>query len=87
VTESGFPEFTFGGLLGIFGPKGMPSAIREQVAQDVSAIVQEPEVAQRLTSVGLVARGGTPAEFDAVLTEQRAKWATIAREHDMRPGG
>jgi tripartite-type tricarboxylate transporter receptor subunit TctC len=85
--ESGFPEFTFAGLLGLFGPKDTPSAVREQAARDVSAIMREPEVVQRLTAIGLVARGGTPAEFDAVLTEQRAKWAAIAREHDVRPAG
>lgn len=87
VTESGFPEFTFGGLLGLFGPKDMPGAVREQVARDATAVVREPDVAQRLTAVGLVARGGTPAEFDAVLTEQRARWAAVAREHDVKPAG
>jgi tripartite-type tricarboxylate transporter receptor subunit TctC len=87
AAESGFPEFTFGGLLGLFGPKETPNSVRDQVARDVGAILREPEVAQRLTTVGLVTRGSTPVEFDAVLAEQRARWATIARENDVKPAG
>jgi tripartite-type tricarboxylate transporter receptor subunit TctC len=85
VAEAGFPEFTFGGLLGLFGPKDMPADLRERIASDVRAILAEPEVKQRLTSVGLLTRGTTAAEFGRILDEQRAKWAAIAREHDIRP--
>jgi len=32
-----------------------------------------------------VAHGTTPSEFAAILETQRAKWAAIAREHDIKP--
>ena len=32
VAESGYPEFTFGGFLGLFGPKDMPTNLRERIA-------------------------------------------------------
>src|SRR5262249_44746871 len=38
VKEAGYPEFTFGGFLGLFGPKDMPMALREQIASDVRYI-------------------------------------------------
>jgi tripartite-type tricarboxylate transporter receptor subunit TctC len=85
VAEAGFPEFTFGGLLGLFGPKDMPDELRERIASEVRAILAEPEVKERLTSLGLVARGTSAAKFAKILDEQRAKWAAIAREHDIKP--
>lgn len=85
VSEAGFPEFTFGGLLGLFGPKDLPAEVRERVAADVQAILGEPDVAERLKNVGLIARGTTPSEFETVLAEQRGKWAALALEHDVKP--
>jgi tripartite-type tricarboxylate transporter receptor subunit TctC len=85
VAEAGFPEFTFGGLLGLFGPKEMAAELRERIASDVRAVLTEADVKQRLSNLGLLARGTTAAEFGNIIDEQRAKWAAIAREHDIKP--
>jgi tripartite-type tricarboxylate transporter receptor subunit TctC len=85
VAESGYPEFTFGGFLGLFGPKDMPAELRERIASDVRAILKESDIQQRLTNVGLIARGTTPAEFETIIEAQRIKWAAIAREHNIEP--
>jgi tripartite-type tricarboxylate transporter receptor subunit TctC len=51
----------------------------------VGQILRAPETQKRLTNLGLLARGTTPAEFRAVINEQRAKWAAMARDHDIKP--
>jgi tripartite-type tricarboxylate transporter receptor subunit TctC len=85
VAEAGYPDFTFGGLLGLFGPKDMPPALQERLASEVREALKEAEVIKRLTNLGLRPYGTTPAEFRSVLDEQRAKWAAIARAHDIKP--
>jgi tripartite-type tricarboxylate transporter receptor subunit TctC len=85
VAESGFPGFFSGGLLGMFGPKDMPAELRERIASEMRDVLGRPEVKERLASFGLVAHGTSPAEFAAILDTQRAKWAAIAREHDIKP--
>ncbi|MFL6949909.1 MAG: Bug family tripartite tricarboxylate transporter substrate binding protein [Xanthobacteraceae bacterium] len=85
VAEAGYPEFTFGGFLGLFGPKEMPAALRELIAADVQAVLKDPDLQQRLTNIGLIARGTTPAEFQTLIDTQRAKWSAIAREHHIEP--
>ena len=85
VTESGYPEFTFGGFLGLFGPKDMSVELRERIASDVRDVLKEADIQQRLADVGLLARGTTPAEFETVMTAQRFKWSAIAREHNIEP--
>jgi len=85
VKEAGYPEFAFGGFLGLFGPKDMPMALREQIASDVRYILREPDVQERLTTVGLIARGTTPAEFERVMDAQRQRWSAVARDHKIEP--
>jgi tripartite-type tricarboxylate transporter receptor subunit TctC len=85
VGEAGYPDFTFSGLLGLFGPKDMPEALQESISSEVGQILRAPETQKRLTNLGLLARGTTPAEFRAVINEQRAKWAAMARDHDIKP--
>ena len=85
VTEAGYPEFTFGGFLGLFGPKDMSTELRERIAADVRDVLKEVNIQQRLADVGLLARGTTPAEFETVMAEQRVKWSAIAREHNIEP--
>jgi tripartite-type tricarboxylate transporter receptor subunit TctC len=84
VVEAGYPDFTFGGFLGLFGAKDMPADLCERVASQV-LVLNEPEIQNRLTSVGLITRGTSPAEFATLMGAQRAKWSAIAREHNIEP--
>jgi tripartite-type tricarboxylate transporter receptor subunit TctC len=86
AAQAGFPDLTFGGLLGLFGPKAMHTDLRERVASEVREALAEADVQQRLTNLGLAARGTSAAEFARILDEQRVKWATIAKEHGIKPG-
>ena len=85
VAEAGYPDLTLGGLLGLFGPKDMSPALQERIASDVREALKDAEVIKRLINLGLRPLGTTPAEFRSVLDEQRAKWAAIARAHDIKP--
>jgi tripartite-type tricarboxylate transporter receptor subunit TctC len=85
VTEAGYPELAFGGLLGFFGPKNMTAERRERIASDVTTALKDPDVQQRLTKVGLTPRGTTPTQFATILDEQRLKWAAIAHDNNIEP--
>jgi tripartite-type tricarboxylate transporter receptor subunit TctC len=83
--EAGHPELTVDAPLGFFGTKTMPIELRERIAADVRALASNPEILQRLSSLGMVARGSTPAEYAAMLAEQRDRWAALARTYGIRP--
>lgn len=78
ATESGFPDLTFDGVTGFFGPRGMSTEMRDRLAQDIRAVTEIQSVRDRLPPLGIVARASTPAEFAAAIEEQRAKIASIA---------
>jgi tripartite-type tricarboxylate transporter receptor subunit TctC len=85
VSEAGFPELTLDGLVGFFGPHGMPAALREHIAADVRAVVQEPDFGEKLSVTGQIANAGGPTEFAAAMQEQRDRLAIAAKELGLKP--
>jgi tripartite-type tricarboxylate transporter receptor subunit TctC len=53
--------------------------LRERIAADVRAVGADPALAQKLAVLGQAMRTGTPAEFAALIADQRAKIAGIAQ--------
>jgi tripartite-type tricarboxylate transporter receptor subunit TctC len=85
VKEAGHPELTFDGLVGFFGPAGMPLALRERIAADVREVMaSDPLVNERLNLTGQLPNPGGPAEFGKAIDEQRAKLAVIAKELGLK---
>jgi tripartite-type tricarboxylate transporter receptor subunit TctC len=62
-----------------YGPKGMPLALRQQIAADVIAVAEEPTIAAKIVASGQVMRPQGPAELAAALKEQAATAARIAK--------
>ena len=80
VTEAGFPFLGLDSLIGIFGPRGTPDALRESIAADVKAIVAaDPTIATRLEATGQVVDIRGPAEFTAGIKAMRDQLASIAQ--------
>ena len=86
VTEAGEPKLTFDGLVGIFGPTKMPADVREKIAADVKAVVEDPEINGKLVATGQNVSPGGPAEFAAEMNAQIKEVARVAKELDIRPG-
>ena len=87
VKEAGYPELSFDGLVGLFGPTGMPNELRERIAADVAAVTAaDPTIGARLKDSGQLLNVGGPAEFAAATEEQRAKIEAIAKELGIKPG-
>ncbi len=86
VTEAGEPKLTFDGLVGIFGPTKMPPNVREQIAADVKAVVEDPEINGKLVATGQNVSPGGPSEFAAEMNAQIQEVARVGKELDIRPG-
>jgi tripartite-type tricarboxylate transporter receptor subunit TctC len=53
--------------------------LRERIAADVRAIGADKSLQQKLAVLGQAVRTGTPAEFTAMIAEQRGRIAQIAQ--------
>ena len=78
VAEAGFPELSFDGLVGLYGPRDMREDVRRHIAAEVRAVAEDPEIRTRLTASGQLLRPGTAAEFAASIDEQAARLAEFA---------
>ena len=79
VTQAGFPELTFDGLVGLFGSREMPLPLRERIAADVKAALADPAIVQRLTATGQVVSPASAAEFAAAIEKQSASIGGFAK--------
>jgi tripartite-type tricarboxylate transporter receptor subunit TctC len=80
VAEAGFPYLGMDSLIGMYGPRGMSSAVRDSIAADVrAAVAADPTIATRLAATGQVVDVRGPAEFAAGIKEIRDQLASIAQ--------
>jgi tripartite-type tricarboxylate transporter receptor subunit TctC len=80
VGESGYPALEMESIGGIFGPKGMPLATREKIADDVrAAVASDPTIATQLQSTGQVVDVQGPQEFAAGIKKMQNQLAGIAK--------
>jgi tripartite-type tricarboxylate transporter receptor subunit TctC len=79
VAQAGFPALTFDGLIGIFGTRNTPTALRERIAADVKTALADSTIVQRLTATGQVVVPGSAAEFATSIEKQSAGIADIAK--------
>jgi tripartite-type tricarboxylate transporter receptor subunit TctC len=84
VAEAGYPALTIDGLVGLFGPTGMPLDLRQRITADIRAVV-DPTIEDRLTITGQLANIGGPEEFGKSIDEQRAKIADFAKQLGINP--
>jgi tripartite-type tricarboxylate transporter receptor subunit TctC len=70
AAEAGYKSLEFDGLVGLFGPRDFPQAVRDRIAADIRSVVSEPEIESKLSATGQVVNPGTPAEFAAAIDDQ-----------------
>jgi tripartite-type tricarboxylate transporter receptor subunit TctC len=85
VAQAGFPDLTFDGLTGLFGPRSMPNDLRERIAADIATAMADPTIVARLTATGQVVSPGRPGDFSASIERQRDALANIAKVLGIKP--
>ncbi len=83
--EAGYPALELEGLVGLFGPRGMPRALRERIGADVVAVAADPAISARLAGTAQIVNPGGPAEFSAAIDAQSAQVAAIAKALGIKP--
>jgi tripartite-type tricarboxylate transporter receptor subunit TctC len=68
---------------GLYGPKGLPADLTAKLAGAVNTALQDAEVKDRLSRLGIEPVGGTPQQFAAMATADRAKWKKIIDERKL----
>jgi tripartite-type tricarboxylate transporter receptor subunit TctC len=84
ITEVGFPDLTFDGLVGVFGQRDMPLALRERIASDVREALSDKALADKLVASGQEVVPGSAVELSASIDEQFKAVAEIAKTLNLK---
>jgi tripartite-type tricarboxylate transporter receptor subunit TctC len=84
VSEAGYPALTLDGLVGLFGPPGMPLALRQRITADFRAAADKT-IEDRLMATGQLMNIGGPDAFAKSIDEQRAKITAYAKQLGIKP--
>jgi tripartite-type tricarboxylate transporter receptor subunit TctC len=85
VSET-FPGFDFAGWFALAAPTGVPPAIIERMHNEMNAILKDPAVSGKLTTMGFVPYGGgTLKETQDYVHAQHAAWGKLVHEIGLQP--
>ena len=73
------------GWFGFFAPPKTPKAIVDQLNAAINKALQSPDVAQKLSGLGMDPATGTPEQFAKVLADDYAKWGPIVKASGFKP--
>lgn len=86
TVEQGFPGIITSSWFGVVVRSGTPPARLARLSDAVSQMLTDPAVRSRLTEAGVdVERTTSPAAFDAMIREDRARWDLVVRRGNLRP--
>jgi tripartite-type tricarboxylate transporter receptor subunit TctC len=81
-----FPGFDFAGWWVLAAPTGVPAPILQRVNTEVGAILNDPAVAEKLTNIGFMNRGGgTMQQTRDYVEAQHKAWGTLVKEIGLQP--
>lgn len=80
-SELGYPaEFSTGQWYGLIAPKGTPAATIDALNAALRHATNDPEVAQKIKAMGAHVRADTPAEMHKQITQEHARYQSIAKQ-------
>jgi tripartite-type tricarboxylate transporter receptor subunit TctC len=80
VSESGVPGYVVTSWNALFAPKGTPPEVIARLNEAVRDAIALPETKQRLLDLGIEAQAGPPAEIEARLKADIAKWTKVIED-------
>jgi len=78
--EQGFAGLEQGSWIAMWVPAGTPPDVVLTIQQNIAKVLADPQVRERLVSVGQEPIGNTPAEFDAQFKADIARFAKVVEQ-------
>jgi tripartite-type tricarboxylate transporter receptor subunit TctC len=79
------PGFSAMSFIGVIAPAGVPRDLVKRIGADVARVARSPELAERMTQLGMEPVGSTPEEYDAVIRAEIDKWSRVVKTAGIKP--
>jgi tripartite-type tricarboxylate transporter receptor subunit TctC len=81
-----YPGFEFIGWFAFVVPTGTPADVVQKMNREIGRVLREPEVTQRLATLGFYTEGGdTPEGTGRFIRSELANWGRIVKEIGIQP--
>lgn len=83
-SEWGYKDMSISNWFGVVTPKGTPALVIEKLNKTINNILQEPEMAQRITSTGNLVGGGSAKEFAEFISKETQRWTRLIQDKGIQ---
>ena len=80
LSEAGLPGFEAVSWFALFAAPGTPKPVADKLSTQVAEVLKQPDVAKKLSDLGLEPVGSTPDELARYQQTEIAKWAKVVKE-------
>ncbi len=80
IAESGLPGYEVAGWFGLYAPAGTPRDIVMKLSNEITQILNLPDVKERYALLGAEPGPGNPDAFGRFHAAEIAKWAKVIRD-------
>jgi tripartite-type tricarboxylate transporter receptor subunit TctC len=77
LVESGLQDLTVYSWQGVAAPKGLPTDVKQKIHAELVAALNDPEVKQKFTDIGLEVVGNTPEQFAEFQRKEYERWKEV----------
>ena len=85
VAETGLPGYEASLWYGFVGPARLPPEIVNRLNSAIVAVLQMPEIRERLASQGVDPQHNTPEEFAKLIVSDVERWAKVIQRAGVQP--
>lgn len=79
MVELGYPEFDASSWFGMVAPAATPRSIVNKIADDVHAVLRDPNIERQMVDQGADPVGNGPEAFAAFIDREVNRWSAIVR--------
>lgn len=84
--SSVLPGYAAETWFGFITTAGTPPEVLARLNAEINAILQRPEIVERMNGLGQQIRVMTPAQLGALIAEDNARWGQVVRENNIVGG-
>jgi tripartite-type tricarboxylate transporter receptor subunit TctC len=85
IAETVVPDFDVLGWYAVAAPARLPAPLAQRLNETVHEALRRPEVTEKLLALGAEVRPTTPAQAQAFVAQEVARWTKVIREANIAP--
>ncbi len=84
AAEAGLPGWEALGWFGVAAAAGMPQPIVQRLNSEITAILRQPDMRERILATGNEPAPTTPEEFGTFIREEISRWGKVVKDSGQR---